>query len=335
VSATESSSNRILWSYLRRTRQRLLTLAAEQPSHRGALAPVIEALATAESRLLEQDPSLPLRSARSARLASEAPPSPATGVLPARIEALEHAVRVREEQIAIVAHDLRSPLSPVLLLVRRLLDDLAEAPPEMAYPARTLWAKVDAISHRLEQFVGKLHRLLDATRLQTDDLVLDPEDIDLPVLVRDLVGEVTAELHVIPVIDVVGAKTLDGRWDRLRIEEILRNLMSNALRFGGGNPIKIEIKTGTDPELAVVAVRDHGVGIALADQARIFDKHVRVSRAPGGFGLGLWIVQELCRAMGGMVEVHSTPGEGAEFTVTLPRQPRAKPVTGRMAALGA
>jgi signal transduction histidine kinase len=238
-----------------------------------------------------------------------------------RIRALEHQVRVREEHIAIVAHDLRSPMTPVLLLVRRLLEDLADAG-NGTFPARVMWTKVEAISHRLEQFVSKLHRLLDATRLQTGDLVLEPEEIDLPVLARELIAEVTAEMHVPPPIEVTGLPTLRGHWDRLRVEEIVRNLLANALRFGGGGPITVDIRAGGEPDLAVLSVRDRGIGIAPADQERIFEKHVRVSRAPGGFGLGLWIVRQLCRAMGGMVSLKSAPGDGSEFTVTLPRFPQ-------------
>jgi signal transduction histidine kinase len=319
---TESTvgRDRAVWSFLRRTRHRVVAAIRENPLQEAVLAPVIEALAVAEGALIEQDPDLPVRRGRGPRLGSPVPTA-AEGPLLEKIHALEHAVRVREEHIAIVAHDLRSPMTPVLLLVRRLLEDLEEAGAETV-AARAIWAKVDAISHRLEQFVGKLHRLLDATRLQTEDLALEPEDLDLPVLVRDVVAEVTAELHVRPTVEVTGVTSLHGRWDRLRIEEIVRNLLANALRFGAAAPITVEVRPGDERDLAVVIVRDRGIGIAPADQERIFDKHVRVARAPGGFGLGLWIVRQLSRAMGGMVSVKSALGAGAEFTVVLPREPR-------------
>jgi signal transduction histidine kinase len=286
----------------------------------GILGPVIDALATAETTLIGRDPDLPVRRGRGPRLAA-VDPSPAERPLIERIRDLEHQVRVRAEHIAIVAHDLRSPMTPVLLLVRRLLEDLGDAG-DATVPARGLQPKVDAISRRLDQFVTRLHQLLDATRLQTNELELEPEPIDLPTLAR----QVVAELGTDPSIRITGVDALPGTWDRARIEEILRNLLANAIRFGAGKPIELEIGAVDDPDLAVIVVRDHGIGIAAADQHRIFDKHVRVSRAPGGFGLGLWIVRQLCDAMGGRVGVQSAPGEGAAFTVSLPR------LTGRRGA---
>jgi signal transduction histidine kinase len=293
----------------------------ENPLHAPILAPVIEALAVAELAMIEQDPNLPFRRGRGPR---GAPPPPESAKVIERIAALEHAVRVREEHLAIIAHDLRGPLSPVLLLVRRLRDDLTAAG-RQAVAAFPLLMRVEAVSHRLDQFVDKLHRLLDSTRLQTSDLVLEPEPVDLPALVHEVVDEVTAGLPPAQTIAVTGAETLVGTWDRLRIEQIVGNLLSNALRFGAGNPIEIAIRPGGDPGLVVLAVEDHGIGIASADHQRIFDKHTRVSRAAGGFGLGLWIVRQLCVAMGGMVEVRSSPGAGATFTVTLPREPKRMP----------
>ena len=105
----------------------------------------------------------------------------------------------------------------------------------------------------------------------------------------------------------------------MRVEQVLRNLLSNALRFGAGRPI--EVMVDADHDFARVAVRDHGIGIAPDQQSKIFERFERGSeQRSGGFGIGLWIVRNICVAMGGAVSVESTLGEGACFTVMLPRR---------------
>jgi signal transduction histidine kinase len=118
-----------------------------------------------------------------------------------------------------------------------------------------------------------------------------------------------------------------GSWDVLRIEQICRNLVSNAIRFGAGRPIDVAV--GADPECATLEVRDHGVGIAPTLHTRIFERFERgAEQRSGGFGIGLWVVKSVCVAMGGTVAVESDLGEGACFTVRLPRR-HERPVASR------
>jgi signal transduction histidine kinase len=111
---------------------------------------------------------------------------------------------------------------------------------------------------------------------------------------------------------------LVGRWDPLRIEQIVLNLISNAMKFGRGKPVTVSLAR-RDGE-AVLRVRDEGPGIAPADREKIFDRFFRsdMGRGVAGLGLGLAIVRDLTQAMGGFVAVASEPGHGAEFTVSLP-----------------
>jgi len=312
----EPGSPRALWAFLRRTRHRIAAVSREEPLRHAVLAPVIEALATAEAALLSEDPDLPMRRGRGPRAATSVTP-PGLDSLRARIDELERAVRVREEHIAIVAHDLRGPLSPVLLLLGRLIDDVkgkaGAIAPEMLAP------RLDAIAARLEQFVDKLHVLLDLTRLQTEDLGLAPEAVDL----REIADEVARQLATDPKrapIHVGGEDELVGRWDRLRVEQILRNLMSNAVRYGAMQPVEVTVKAGPTADLAVLSVRDRGAGIRPEHLERIFEKFTKLGRSSDGFGIGLWIVRQLATAMGGMVTVESELGRGSTFTVTLPRR---------------
>jgi signal transduction histidine kinase len=105
----------------------------------------------------------------------------------------------------------------------------------------------------------------------------------------------------------------------MRVEQIFTNLLSNAIRYGASRPI--EVRARGDAEQIELAVTDHGVGIPEEHQPRIFERFERAgkTRSSGGFGIGLWTVRQSCLALGGHVSVKSRPGQGSEFTVSLPR----------------
>jgi signal transduction histidine kinase len=109
-----------------------------------------------------------------------------------------------------------------------------------------------------------------------------------------------------------------GTWDRFRLGQVVSNLIDNALKYGAGKPI--EVRVGKDEHHAKLEVVDHGIGIAPADQARVFERFERAVsvRNYGGLGLGLWIVRSIVKAHRGEIVVRSAPGEGSTFTVTLP-----------------
>src|SRR6185312_11439403 len=108
-------------------------------------------------------------------------------------------------------------------------------------------------------------------------------------------------------------------------DQIVTNLLSNAIKYGRGQPITIAIDARADR--AMLSVADRGIGIGEEDQARIFERFERAVsvRHYGGFGLGLWIVRQIVQALGGTIEVESAPGQGATFTVTLPRSGPEEP----------
>ena len=115
---------------------------------------------------------------------------------------------------------------------------------------------------------------------------------------------------------------MSGRWDRLRLEQVVTNLLSNAIRYGAGRPI--HVRTEVEGERVRLVVRDQGIGIAPEAQARLFDKFGKFESAvperhSGGLGLGLYITHNIVEAMGGHIRVESRPGEGSTFTVDLPR----------------
>lgn len=243
--------------------------------------------------------------------------TPTDSDLPAKVAELEDAIRARDEVIATIGHELRNPLSPVYLQLAHLIQVVESA----GEPVATEWLlpRLTGMHARLVRLLETLDRLLEASH-RGGDIALQPERIDLVEVVREVTSGMQTQLEAARSdLTIEAPQPVVGSWDRVRVEQIAVNLLANAVRYGAGKPIQVRIvPAGTTAE---IEVRDHGVGIADEDQERIFAQYERVAGQPstGGFGLGLWIVKRLCNAMGGDVAVRSRPGEGAAFTVTLPR----------------
>jgi PAS domain S-box-containing protein len=263
-------------------------------------------------------------------VASPAPPQSSTvsassnpavvSSLRARLLDLQHAVSARDEFIATVAHELRNPVSPLIFQLRLAIDK-TEQMSSANEPIAPDWvqSQLRRMEQRLHRLLETLDRLLDVSRLSTGRIDLQPEPVNLGFAVREVLGSFDAELAVARCeLRFVERRVATGSWDRVRLEQICRNLVSNAIRFGAGRPIEVVINA--DEDFATLEVRDHGVGIAPDQQARIFERFERGrEQRSGGFGIGLWVVKNICAAMGGTISVESELGEGARFTVMLPR----------------
>jgi signal transduction histidine kinase len=246
-----------------------------------------------------------------------------------RLQELQRAVAARDEFIATVAHELRNPIAPLTFQLRLALEKAEQmAAAGESLPVDWVQSQLRRVEQRLHRLLETLDRLLDVSRLSSGRIDLQPEPVNLTQTVREIISSLEAELAVSRCELVFSQRgDTNGTWDRLRLEQICRNLLSNAVRFGAGRPI--EVSVAGDADFATLEVCDHGVGIPPDQQARIFERFERGS-APrsGGFGIGLWIVRNICVAMGGTVSVVSEAGEGACFTVMLPRR------TGRESSTG-
>ncbi len=235
--------------------------------------------------------------------------------------ALENARLLREtkaalELLGVASHDLGNPLNALQLQLSRL----RRSPPDN--PEQLREALGSALRHT--QRLGRLlHNLLDLSRLSSGRLDLELAQVDLAELVRE-----AAERHAEQATEAGSPLVLDlgpeavGHWDRLRLERVLTNLLSNAFKHGHGRPIEVQVRRLD--EHVRLQVCDHGPGIALEEQPFIFERfHKRGTRGErkAGFGLGLYIVRQLVEAHGGSVCVHSVPGKGATFIVELPLTP--------------
>jgi signal transduction histidine kinase len=234
-----------------------------------------------------------------------------------RIADLEQALAARDEFIATVGHELRNPLSPLFLQVQQLIE--AQQAPGCPPSPEWLAVRLQGLATRLYRFVDTLNRLLDISRMQAGRIELITEEVDLAQVAAEVCSGMEREIRVAKSPLHVDLSRAVGIWDRLRLEQIVGNLLSNAIRYGAGHPIEVRVACG--PGVASLSVRDRGIGIAEPDLDRIFERFERVSgpRTAGGFGVGLWVVRRLCRALEGEVAVQSKLGQGSLFTVTLPR----------------
>jgi len=248
------------------------------------------------------------------------------------LQELRDGVRARDDFLAIAAHELKTPLTPLRLQTAGLLRELrrGEDPASLLAGLERRLEIIDGASARLEALVDKL---LDVSRTSVGQLAIELEEVDLGSLVESVVRDMSGDIARSGSTVALHAESdVRGHWDRVRIAQVVMNLLSNALKFGSGRPIHVSVSR--DDRTARLSVRDEGIGIAPEALARIFERFERLGpvRHHGGFGLGLWIVRQIVTAHGGDVTVSSRPGQGAEFVVVLPSDParmRAATATDR------
>ncbi len=249
-------------------------------------------------------------------------------ILAAALAERRAAIRARDEFISIASHELKTPLTALKLrlgsalrVTRRLLEGDGAAG-QVEKLSRALVA-ADGTTDRLDALVDDL---LDVSRLTAGRLALRIEPVDACALLRDLAGRLREQAaEVGSTVDWVLPEAIVGMWDRGRIEQVLTNLLSNAIKYGMGKPIRVGVDASG--EWVRLWVEDGGLGIAPADQQRIFRAFERLASAQrvGGLGLGLYIGQQIAEAHGGTLMVDSRPGRGSRFTLELPRALRSPP----------
>jgi signal transduction histidine kinase len=168
----------------------------------------------------------------------------------------------------------------------------------------------------------QIEDLLDVSRIEAGRLWLEVAEVDLLALVKELIASFEMGIKRAGcAVTLDAAVPVRGCWDAARLEQVISNLLANALKFGAGQPIEIAVRR--EGERARVVVTDHGMGIDAAQRERIFDRFTRAVPAThfGGLGLGLYLCREIVSAHGGTISVASRLGEGATFTVELPLRP--------------
>ena len=230
----------------------------------------------------------------------------------------QQAVSIRDVFLSVAGHELRTPLT-ALKLQLQLVERLAKADgpadlPRMAAAGARAVRQAD----RLERLINEL---LDVSRIVSGKVLLDLEDVDLAALAQEVADRFGEELaRASCTLRFEAGENVVGHWDRARLDQVLTNLLGNAIKYGKGSALELTVgRLGSE---AWLSVRDHGIGIAPEHQARIFGRFERAvsERHYGGLGLGLWIAREVVDSLGGSIRCESGLGQGSTFTVVLPLQ---------------
>ncbi|MEW5848423.1 MAG: ATP-binding protein [Myxococcota bacterium] len=233
------------------------------------------------------------------------------------------ALNIRDEFLAAASHELKTPLTALTMqlhvLQRRLL---SRGKDEGGLTEEEIDARFKRSTRSLMKLKDLIDELMDVGRISGGWMQLTRTEVDLASLVREVAehfGDEFTRAGSELTLRVDGP--ILGAWDGPRLLQVITNLVSNALKYGLGKPVEVTVEQ-VGP-LARLIVRDHGIGIALEDQARIFERFERAvsGRHYGGLGLGLFIAYRIVAAHGGTIRVESTPGEGSAFIVELPAQP--------------
>lgn len=230
----------------------------------------------------------------------------------------QEAILIRDDFLSIASHELKTPLTSLQLQAQSLLRQAHKGNLTTVAPER-LVSKLELIDQQATRLTKLANDLLDVARIRAGRIDFRLEELDIASVVQEVVERFEEQFVLAGCSVELRADTpVLALSDRLRIEQVITNLLSNALKYGAGNPI--EIVVAADAENAQITIQDHGIGIAPEHLERIFVRFERAvsARNYGGLGLGLYIVRQIVESLGGTIRVASEPEVGSVFTVTLP-----------------
>lgn len=231
---------------------------------------------------------------------------------------LRSALTARDEFISIASHELRTPLTSLRLQLAMLFRSLKKQPEQVE-------AKLTSMCERAinaELHLGRLvDELLDITHIRVGKIKLSKQEMELTSKIKEVISRMSDNINRSDcTIKFSAPEPILGFWDPTRIDQIVTNIISNAIKYGEGKPIEVNLFTTPDTKMAIIKILDFGIGISSELQAKIFERferghsHTNIS----GLGLGLYIVRQLIEAHGGSIRVESNPGIGSLFTIELP-----------------
>ena len=231
---------------------------------------------------------------------------------------LQEAIKTRDEFLSIASHELRTPLTPLKLQIQSLRLHVQKQSLTQLTQER-LERMTETCDRAISRLVGLVDNLLDVSRINTGRIILNYENFDLVETAKDILQRHKPEIEKSETqVTFNDDGPVTGHFDRLRIEQVMLNLLTNALKYGNKNPVFIDVTE--ENGYAKIVIEDHGVGIKDIDKQRIFERFERVETTTniGGLGLGLYITKQIVEAHKGQIEVISSPGKGSTFIVSLP-----------------
>jgi signal transduction histidine kinase len=232
--------------------------------------------------------------------------------------ALMDAVRVRDEFLSIASHELKTPLTSLKLQLQMAQRSLRA--PVLDPAALDRFSRGIALgASQVDRLATLVDSLLDVSRIQAGKLAFQFEPVDLSRQVAEVLERFSESFSSTNCpLDVKIEKDVVVRADRFRLEQVLVNLLTNALKYGGGKPVHVTLRKAE--KTACLSVQDFGIGIDPALQEKIFDRFERggLNRNISGLGLGLYISKQIVDGHEGRIHVKSLPGEGSTFVVEIP-----------------
>lgn len=237
----------------------------------------------------------------------------------------QDAVRLRDDFLSIASHELNTPIAALQLTIEGFEQAAVVASRE------TLERMVRLVTRQSRRLGTLVKELLSVAELQAGRLHVERATVDLARVVREIAEELGPELlRARCKLTVDAPVPVEGQWDRTRLDQIVTNLMANAIKYGAGTRIAVTVEEAPRGTARLV-VEDEGIGIDPERLRRLFGRFDRAVSAShyGGMGLGLYVVKEIVSALGGTVSVKSTAKTGSTFTVELPcGSPPSTPLGG-------
>lgn len=231
---------------------------------------------------------------------------------------LQRSLKMRDEFMSLVAHELRTPLNTLFLETQMRSLQLKRGN-TAAFGGQQMEAMIQRDERQIKSMIRLIDDMLDVSRMRSGKLSIRPTQVELMHLLERVVSDLSLQAATTgSSLSLRPHDGVQGCWDEFRVEQVIVNLLTNALRYGCGQPVEVSVELSGD--LVRINVRDQGKGIAPTDLERIFEPYERGARngEPKGLGLGLYISRQLAISHGGELKVTSTPGEGSVFSLVLP-----------------
>ncbi|MBC7693134.1 MAG: CHASE domain-containing protein [Methylotenera sp.] len=255
----------------------------------------------------------------------------AVGIDNARLfQEAQEAVRIRDEFLSIASHELKTPITSLKMQIQLTQRSLKAGPSgtELSMPSpERLDKAMEIFTRQVNRLSGLVENLLDVSKIGAGKIEYSREEVDLVELTQNVIEQLSDSLALARCpLTLTAPAPVVIECDRFRIEQVITNLLTNAMKYGAGKPIEISILSRVDSakgRMAQLSFKDGGIGIDKSKQGTIFGRFERaISHSNiSGLGLGLYISKQIVDAHHGVIEIESDLGQGSLFTVQLPAEP--------------